>query len=202
MRGLAVHYSAAAVDETGDPAARVRAIQRFHMSPAAGGGEGPWCDVAYSFLFSRDGRIFEGRGWHNRTAANGSNAGNDGYLAVCFLGGDRAGRDDVTAAGRRALGELVREFRRVYGREPEVVPHSALHATACPGDELRAFIRQRGWRFERPGNPFLRLPAWWWRWAEWHLGGRRWERPAAAPRRVPAWAWVQLVALKAYTKRR
>lgn len=190
VRGLAIHYTAAASDQTGDPAARVRAVQAFHMSPAAGGGEGPWCDVAYNFLVSSDGRIFEGRGWHNRSAAQGTNEGNDRYIAVCFLGADRPGRDDVTPAGRAAIAELVREFRRVYGREPDVRPHSSFHATACPGDELRAFIAARGWRVAQP----RRTPAWWWRWAAWRLGDVPGPRPSSAPRLIPPWAWAQLAA--------
>jgi hypothetical protein len=136
VRGMAVHYSAAEADRVNDPndcASRVRGIQRHHMD-----GNG-WNDIAYNFLVCVHGTIYEGRGWGIRSAANGTNDSNDHYLAVCFLGADKEGRDDVGDLGRSAIHELVAECRRRYQQATEVRPHSAFRATACPGGELRAW---------------------------------------------------------------
>ncbi|MDQ2910908.1 MAG: N-acetylmuramoyl-L-alanine amidase [Actinomycetota bacterium] len=142
-QGLAVHYSGAGADAQDDHpscAARVRAIQRFHQSPSPDDPTKPWCDIAYNHLFCRHGYVFEGRGFGLRSAAQGTHEGNDRYFAVCFLGNDRARRDDLTAAGRQALSELVAAYRSRYPRATGLRPHSDFVATACPGDELRALI--------------------------------------------------------------
>lgn len=136
QRGSAVHYTAADADEQADHAncaGRVRGIQSFHMD-----GNG-WADIAYSFLACKHGTVFEGRGRGVRTAAQGTDAGNDAYHAVCFLGDDTSGRDDVTGAGREAIAAAVAHCNAWAGVDG-VRPHSSFKATACPGDQLRAFI--------------------------------------------------------------
>jgi hypothetical protein len=136
QRGTAVHYSAADADEQADHArceGRVRGIQAFHLD-----GRG-WSDIAYSYLACKHGFVFEGRGRGVRTAAQGTNAGNDAYHAVCFLGDDTAGRDDVTDAGREAIEAAVR-WCNAWAGVSQVRPHSSFKATGCPGDDLRAWI--------------------------------------------------------------
>jgi hypothetical protein len=134
--GTAVHYSAADADEQADHGNcdnRVRGIQNFHMD-----GRG-WSDIAYSYLACKHGYVFEGRGRGIRTAAQGTNWGNDGYHAVCFLGDDTAGRDDVTDIGRAAIKDAVTHCNAWAGVSG-VRPHSSFHSTACPGDDLRGWI--------------------------------------------------------------
>jgi hypothetical protein len=120
-------------------AGRVRGVQRYHMEDKG------WLDIAYSQLVCKHGFVFVGRGHGIRTAANGTTRANDHYFAICFLGDDTRGRDDVTRAGRRALGELIRDYRRRYPRALHVRPHSAFVPTDCPGRELGAYIDRRGW---------------------------------------------------------
>jgi hypothetical protein len=138
QHGTAVHYSASDADEQADHAncsKRVRGIQSFHMD-----GRG-WSDIAYSFLACKHGFVYEGRGRGIRTAANGTNSGNDGYHAVCFLGDDTAGRDDVTDQGREAIRDAVRHCNAWAGVSA-VRPHSWFKATGCPGDDLRGWLQQ------------------------------------------------------------
>ena len=186
VRGIAVHYTAMDADRVHDHAgcaARVRGIQRFHMDTRS------WNDIAYSWLVCQHGYVFEGRGWGVRTAANGTNDGNNGYHAVCFLGGD-TDRDDVTAAGRDALGRVLRA-----APGGDVKPHSFFTTTTCPGDELRAYVEAEGWRVVKPWP--VPLPAWTWLWMSWKLrGSPRGERPPSAPWFIPPWAWLRLAALK------
>ena len=137
MRGVAVHYTGTNADEQRlhrNCAARVRAIQRFHME------EKGWLDIAYNHVFCRHGFVFVGRGFGARSAANGTADSNDRYFAICFLGDDSVGRADITAEARRAFRQLIREYRRRYRPAREVRPHSDFYATGCPGDELRALI--------------------------------------------------------------
>lgn len=136
LRGIAVHYSAmAATDDHAGCDDRVRQIQNGHMD-----GNG-WADIAYSWLTCQHGYCFQGRGWGVRTAANGTNAANDRYHAVCFLGTDREGRDDVTPDGRKAIASVIAQGRDLYPHAWEVRLHRDFKATACPGAELSAWVR-------------------------------------------------------------
>lgn len=134
-RGIFVHYSGANSDEQADHAncaARVHGIQAFHQGPSRN-----WNDIAYSFLVCKHGTVFEGRGWGIVGAHTlGYNLT---HHAVCFLGDDTKGRDDVTAAGRDALEWVIAEAMKRGG--DEVLPHSARVATECPGDQLREWVR-------------------------------------------------------------
>lgn len=136
QRGTGVHYSGGASEARlnhAECANVVRSIQHFHMDTRG------WADIAYSFLPCNHGAIFVGRGRGIRTAANGTNSGNDGYHAVCFLGGDRDGRADVTPEGFAALKIAIRDCNAWAGVK-EVRPHSSFKSTECPGDEIRAWI--------------------------------------------------------------
>lgn len=136
QRGTAVHYTGSAAEAKSDHALCdnvVRSIQNFHMDDRG------WADIAYSFLVCIHGYVFEGRGRGIRTAAQGTNDGNDAYHAVCFMGGDLPGRADVTSAGLRAIKDAVNHCNAWAGVKG-VRPHSSFHSTECPGDELRAWI--------------------------------------------------------------
>jgi hypothetical protein len=137
VRGVAVHYSGMNADEQrlhANCAARVRGMQRYHQETRE------WLDIAYNHVFCRHGFVFVGRGFGVRSAANGTKEANDHYFAVCFLGDDSVGRADVTPEARRALEQLIAEYRRRYPKAREVRPHSDFFATQCPGDELCALI--------------------------------------------------------------
>lgn len=154
LRGMAVHYSASGADSPDDHArcaGRVKAIQAYHMDSNG------WADLAYNWLVCKHGSIFEGRGWGLRSAAQGTNPGNDHYHATCFLGADRDGRDDVLPAGRLALHEIIAESRARYPHAWEVRPHSDFRATACPGNELRAWLGA-GLPIDQAGNRPADMP--------------------------------------------
>ena len=76
LRGVAIHY--AGFNVGGDPAAIMRSIQRTHMEQRG------WWDLAYSACVALDGTVLEGRGLLVRTGANGTNASNRDYLAICL----------------------------------------------------------------------------------------------------------------------
>lgn len=148
MLGMAVHYEAQdseAVphDKCDD---RVRQVQRFHQEDRG------WNDIAYSWLVCRHGVIYEGRGWDVRTAAQGTDHGNDCYHAVCYLDDDRLATLDVTPEAASALAQVINECR-ASGRGADVQPHSHFHSTTCPGPELRAWVRARGWEKAVPPKP-------------------------------------------------
>lgn len=150
---LVVHYSASGADEQANHAncaGRVRGIQSYHQNTKG------WCDVAYNFLFCKHGYIYEGRGWSRKSGATGDD--NSHTVAVCFLGDDTAGRDDVTHAGREALGGWLRAASKHYDGRQAVRGHRDYMATACPGNELQSWIRTGDWK--TIGLPRVRYELW------------------------------------------
>lgn len=112
-------------------AGKVRGIQAYHMDSQR------WADIAYNFVVCPHGYVFEGRGWGNRSAANGTNAANGSYLAVCYLGGEG---DPFTQEAKNAFWDCRIEWERLRGRKADIKPHSAFLSTACPGNAIRGWI--------------------------------------------------------------
>jgi hypothetical protein len=135
---IVYHYTAAGADEQADHkncAGRVRGVQAFHQNVRG------WNDGAYNFMVCRHGYIYEMRGLEYKSAATGAENGHT--LAVCFLGDDTVGRDDVTVAGRQALVEITRWIRQ---RRPAVSGykgHRDYMSTSCPGNELYNYIHSK-----------------------------------------------------------
>lgn len=159
-----VHYTAGFQDEFGDPRARMRGIQNYHMDTKG------WNDIAYNFGFARSGEVLEGRGWGIKSAATGVE--NSHSVAFVFLGADKVGRDDVTAKGRAALGALIREAKKLKGRALIIKGHTEAPGVAgeteCPGKELLSYIHLRGWEIDE--NVKFQYPDKFFQWAAWYLG--------------------------------
>lgn len=127
--GVAIHYGGPAL-HLRDHAGCVRtwrAWQTFHMD-----GHG-WADIAYTMGVCDHGYALAGRGAGVRTAAQGTNAGNDDYYAVVWLGG---GAEVPSLAALDALEWCVAELRTHAGAGDKVRPHKSFHSTDCPGVTL------------------------------------------------------------------
>lgn len=109
-----------------------RGIQAFHMGPERG-----WTDIAYTAGVCPHGYVFEGRGVGRRTAANGTNPGNDSAYAIfAFLGDGEAPND----AMKRAIVDYA-EFLDQHGEAgPGINAHRDWKSTACPGDPLASWV--------------------------------------------------------------
>jgi N-acetylmuramoyl-L-alanine amidase len=143
VRFLVVHYTAVNADEKADHrncAARVRGIQRYHMTSdqlTPGGAS----DIGYNWVFCKHGYVFQCRTWKRRSAATG--AANDFTLAACFLGNDTRNRDDVTDEGREALRNIVEFLMPPRCRNLDGLRgHRDFMATSCPGNQLQAYLRR------------------------------------------------------------
>jgi hypothetical protein len=132
---IVFHYTAALADTRdshAECAVRVRGVQAFHQE-----GRG-WNDIAYNYLVCRHGYVFEGRGIDAKSAATGND--NDHTVAICFLGADRHGRDDVTTAGRAAFVQIVRWIRSRRPAARYIRGHRDYMPTTCPGDEIYNYV--------------------------------------------------------------
>ena len=135
VKELFIHYSeSASASSIRDQKQIMRNLQDFHMD-----GRG-WSDIAYNYVVFNGSRprVFYGRGARVIPAAQANH--NTNTIAVCVV--MKAG-DKVSWRTKLQLRRLVWHLRsKVIRRNVPVRPHSAVTETSCPGDELRAFIKQ------------------------------------------------------------
>lgn len=127
--GVAVHWEG---PHMGTPshdrcAGIVQGFQSYHMDSNG------WADIAYSAVVCPHGYVFEGRGPGHRTAANGSNDGNQRFYAVCFMGGEG---DTFTDEAKDGINDAID-----WLGGGEVNGHRDHTSTACPGDEIYAWVQ-------------------------------------------------------------
>lgn len=141
-RGVKVHYEGDYVN----PALatnhalcdnKVRSIQNFHMDPVPAGRG--WNDIAYNFLVCAHGYVFEGRGLHHISAANGPGL-NNGHYAVCGLIGD-SGLTQPSAAMLHGIRDAIEHCRNPGNAGPEIKGHRDGYATTCPGEPLYRWVK-------------------------------------------------------------
>lgn len=96
-----------------------------------------YIDIPYNFLIDLNGRIFEGRGWANKSGANGSTNYNAHAWAVCILSGPG---NTLTQEAKDALAWLTQEGARRVAAVSYVKGHRDVYATQCPGDEAYAYV--------------------------------------------------------------
>lgn len=129
--GVTVHYVdgvPVAREDHADCAAQVRGIQNHHMDTNG------WADIAYTYLTCVHGYVFEGRGPGHRTAANGTNDGNQNWYAVCGLvGGAEGTYDPVTDELVDAFQWSIADLREAGGAGTGINRHMDHLATSCPG---------------------------------------------------------------------
>lgn len=100
--------------------------QNYHMDKHR------WVDVAYTGGYCNHGYAFAGRGMGVRTAANGTNYGNQNYYAYTWIGG----------AGQMMTVEAVDALEwwfaqgRAHGAGRHARPHLFFKPTGCPGDVI------------------------------------------------------------------
>lgn len=128
--GVALHYGGPAqrLHNHADCVTRWRQWQDFHMDSRG------WADIAYTMGVCQHGFVFAGRGAGIRTAANGTNYGNQNFYAVCWLGGEG---QTPTQLALDAFEWAVLNLRKT-GAGRAVRPHQFFKGTACPGGHLVA----------------------------------------------------------------
>lgn len=115
---------------------KVRVIERYHELTRG------WADIAYNALVCPHGYVFEGRGPGVKSAANGTDLGNDTHYAVCYLGGVG---DGFTDEGKQGM-EDAREWLRDEGDAGKAVNgHRDHKSTQCPGDEIYDWLHTHRW---------------------------------------------------------
>lgn len=111
----------------------IRAYQRTHMD------DRDYHDIAYNMAVCQHGYAFAGRGAGARSAANGTNVGNQNYYAVVFLLG---GSEVPTPQAKAAFAWCVAALRAADGVATAEINNHRDHGTgtACAGDHVRAAL--------------------------------------------------------------
>jgi MYXO-CTERM domain-containing protein len=134
---MAIHHTYAPATDGGDPAARMRQMQAYHIDTNG------WCDIGYHFVVSQSGKIYQGRSTEERTGAHvgGQNTGN---IGICFIGNFQPGYATTRTPGSAqvsAAADIVGWVHRTYGialNRQSVKGHRehAGQSTSCPGTNL------------------------------------------------------------------
>lgn len=124
------HESIPSPSEASDEAV-IRAIQAYHFSRG-------YADIAYAALVGGDGTIYLGR--PNDAVQAAVYGHNHDEWSVCLLtDGPATPAQEFSVRFLLYLGVL-----NFHSMSHTPLPHSAAVATACPGDELRAWIASLG----------------------------------------------------------
>ncbi|MCG0062229.1 peptidoglycan-binding protein [Streptomyces tricolor] len=142
-QGVKIHYEGSYVPKSlADPdahdacAGHMRDIQAAHLANTAE----DYSDIAYNAVVCPHGAVFEGRGVHRRTAANGNQTLNTAHYAVCAMVGS-SGLVQPTDAQLNGLVDAIEWMRSGGDAGSEVRGHRDGYATACPGDALYAWVQ-------------------------------------------------------------
>ncbi len=137
---LWLHHTASSDGE----AARVRAIQRYHQDVKG------WNDIAYSYLVSGGGTVYEGRG----AGVSGAHTKNHNSIshAICVLG--HYDKTQPTEASLASVVELL-QHGHAQGWWPDQLTggHRDVGSTSCPGDNLYPKIPEINTRAEDTMTP-------------------------------------------------
>ncbi|MEK6608497.1 MAG: N-acetylmuramoyl-L-alanine amidase [Myxococcota bacterium] len=129
---MAIHHTETPTEDTISPEARLRAIQSYHMDVRG------WCDVAYHYLMSRDGRLWEGRP-AQKLGAHAGSGNNSGNLGISVMGSH--GSTPITDTQLSAVAGLVRglaDLDDIPINRTKIKGHREYKSTSCPGDALFA----------------------------------------------------------------
>ncbi|UJV43802.1 N-acetylmuramoyl-L-alanine amidase [Streptomyces sp. AMCC400023] len=147
-KGVKVHYLGTEVSTAlGKEHARCIALWKDIRKAHLANKTENYSDVAYNYAACVHGYVLEGRGVGRRTGANGNQTLNQGHYAVVGLIGSEGlvePTDELLGAIRDAI-----EHLQAHGAGAEIKGHRDGHATACPGDELYAWVKKGA---PRPGG--------------------------------------------------
>ncbi|MFJ1653528.1 peptidoglycan-binding protein [Streptomyces sp. NPDC088337] len=142
-QGVKIHYEGSFVpkaladpDAHGSCAGHMRDVQASHLANT----KENYSDIAYNAMVCPHGAVFEGRGLHRQTGANGDQALNRKDYAVCAMLGS-SGLVIPPDAMLDGLVDAIGWLRTGGSAGKEVLGHRDGYATACPGDPLYAWVK-------------------------------------------------------------
>ena len=152
---MAIHHTASPSNDGGDPAARMRGMQSYHMNSVG------WCDIGYHFVVAQSGEIFQGRSHSDRpgTHVGGQNSGNVGISFIANFNSQTPTETQLNSGAD--IVQWVHDTHGVALNRSSVRGHRE-HAgqnTSCPGNNMVPMIdellsrAQSGGSSEPPPGP-------------------------------------------------
>ena len=133
---MSIHHTGIPSSDGGNPAARMRQMQAYHIDNR------DWCDIGYHFVVSQSGIVYQGRSTSRRTGAHvgGQNTGNVGISLI----GDYSSRTPPSAQ-MDAAAKIVRWVHQTDSislNRTNVKGHREWPGqwTNCPGNNLLSLI--------------------------------------------------------------
>lgn len=150
VRGVKVHYLGTPYSSRPHEkcAAYVKQIRSSHLANKAEN----YSDIAYNALVCEHGTVFEGRGLHRRTGANGNASLNSQHYAVCGLLGS-SGLTTPPDAMLSGIRDAIEYLRKGGDAGAEIKGHRDGYATSCPGGPLYAWVKKGAPRPKAETNP-------------------------------------------------
>ncbi|GAA2410929.1 hypothetical protein GCM10010404_81050 [Nonomuraea africana] len=145
-RGAKVHYTGGVVPASivHDHAICVRLVQGFQNHHMDGNG---WMDLAYSMAACPHRKVFEGRGPHKLTAANGAGLNSQHYSVLALVGS--SGFTQPNPGLLHGIRDAI-DYLRAHGRAGnEIRGHRDGFSTSCPGKPLYDWVKDGA---PRPGG--------------------------------------------------
>ncbi len=126
---MAIHHTAVPSGDDGDPAARMRGMQSYHMNNLN------WCDIGYHFVVSQSGLIFQGRSRSSHPAAHVYQQ-NNGNVGISFIANFNS--QTPTNTQKNAGADIVRWVHETHGvpLNRNAIRGHREHpgqSTSCPG---------------------------------------------------------------------
>ena len=131
VKGVCIHYAGFLIDPTRPTDALLRSIQTGHID------RNGWWDIAYNLAVDQAGEVWSCRGLEIESGAQGGRILNRRYVAIVGLVGPGQPIPEPMVDGIRRAVALA---RRQWPGALDIVPHSQVKATSCPGDLLRALL--------------------------------------------------------------
>lgn len=133
---MSIHHTAQPDSDGGDPPARMRQMQAYHMD------NNGWCDIGYHFVVSQSGKIYQGRSDERRPGAHVGNQ-NAGNIGISFIGNYQTSTPPQAQldAATRIMAWIKDTYNITWDRD-HVKGHRQWpgQSTSCPGDNLLSKI--------------------------------------------------------------
>ena len=131
---ISIHHTAEPSSDGGDPAARMRQMQAYHIDTNG------WCDIGYHFVVSQSGLIYQGRSNENHPGAHVRDQ-NHGNVGISLIGNYQESTPEATQLEATArIMSWVKDTYDIEWSRDNVKGHREWpgQSTGCPGDNLLA----------------------------------------------------------------
>lgn len=160
-RGVKVHYEGTFVPKAlAKPEShsvcykRMRRLQASHLNHPTEG----YSDIAYNFVVCPHGHVFEGRGVHRKTGANGNQALNKRDYSVCAMLG-ASGLVIPTDVQLQGIVDAIHHLQDDGDAGNWVGGHRDGHPTKCPGDPLYNWVKAGAKAPDGKRTPHIPIPS-------------------------------------------